>query len=152
MGKEGIKYPYLPEGREIKFVSEKNIFIREAKKICKKKGCIAHPTGAVLVKKNKIIGKGTNAAKKIKDCPRALKKSKTGQDYHLCKKICLQEGHAEAMAIKDAQENKRSIRGADLYLYGHWWCCKDCWDKIIKEGIEEVYLIENAFDKFHKRI
>ncbi len=150
MKKKKIDYPYLPQGREIKFVSGENIFINEARKICQKEGCTAHPTGAVLVKNKKIIGKGSNAAKKVKTCPRVLKKSKTGQHYYLCRKVCFQEGHAEAMAIKSAKEKKEEIRGADLYLYGHWWCCKGCWDKIIKEKIKDVYLIEDAFGKFSK--
>lgn len=150
MKKKEIKYPYLPKGRKIRFVSERNFFIKEAKKICEKEGCIAHPTGAVLVKNKKIIGKGSNAARKIKTCPRILKKSKTGQHYYLCRKICFQEGHAEAMAIKNAKEKKEKIKGADLYLYGHWWCCKSCWNKMIDEKIKNVYLVKNAFDKFDK--
>ena len=141
-----IPYPYLPKGREIKFVEEDNQYILMAKEISIQSGCIKQPTGSVVVKDGKVIGKGTNAGRKVEKCPRVEKGSKTGEDYYLCKEICLQEGHAEAQAIKNAQGD---TNGADLYLYGHWWCCRDCWEKIIKAGIKNVYLIKGAYEKFN---
>jgi hypothetical protein len=38
----------------------------------------------------------------------------------------------------------------DLYLWGHWWCCKLCWDKMIEVGIKNVYLMEGV-DKLFKK-
>ncbi len=143
---EKIPYPYLPQGREIKFVKGDNPYMIAAKEIASKSGCVKQPTGAVIVKNGEIIGRGTNAGKKVEKCPRVTRGSKTGEDYYLCKEVCLQQGHAEAQAIKNAQLD---TRGADLYLYGHWWCCRDCWDKMIAAGIKDVYLLENAYQKFN---
>jgi 2'-deoxynucleoside 5'-phosphate N-hydrolase len=143
-----IKFPYMPKGRTIKYVPEKNKFMLAAKKMTEKSGCAKQPTGAVLVKDGKIIGRGVNAAKKIDVCPRVLKGSKTGEDYYLCKKYCLQEGHGEATAVKDAKKHGYETRGGDVYLYGHWWCCKNCWDSMIGAGIKNVYLLEKAYEKF----
>jgi deoxycytidylate deaminase len=143
-----IIYPYLPENRKFKFVKEDNSYMLAAKEISSKSGCVLQATGAVLVKNNRIIGRGTNAGKRVDKCPRVEKGSKTGEDYYLCKEICLQEGHAEAQAIKNAQED---TKGADLYLYGHWWCCRDCWSKMIKADVKDVYLLENAYEKFNFR-
>lgn len=142
-------YPYLPPGREIKFAAEDNPFMYRAKMISQKSGCAKQPTGAVVVKNGKIIGKGTNAGQKVDSCPRVKKRSKTGQDYYLCKEVCYQEGHAEVMAARDAKQKGLNTNGADLYLYGHWWCCKDCWDEMIKAKIKDVYLVADAYGKFN---
>jgi len=143
-----VIYPYLPASKEIKFVPKDNFFMQEAKIISQEKGCVKQPTAAVIVKEGRIIGRGTNAGKKVDSCPRAEKGSKTGEDYYFCKEVCFQEGHAEVMAIRNAKENGIDANGADLYLYGHWWCCKDCWDEMIKAGIKNVYLVEKASEKF----
>lgn len=145
-----IEYPYLPEGKKILYVSENNEFMLEAKKISEDSGCSKQSTGAVIVKDGEIIGKGCNAGKKVEPCPRILKGSKTGEDYHLCKDICKQEGHSEVMSIKNTADNAQNPKGADLYLYGHWWCCKNCWDNMIKAEIKNVYLVENAYGKFNR--
>ena len=145
-----IIYPYLPPGRIIRFVSEDNSFMTEAKKVSEEMGCLKQPTGAVIVKNGMIIGRGSNSGKKVDYCPRIQKGSKTGEDYYLCKKFCLQNGHAEVMAIKDAQSKRKNTGGGDLYLYGHWWCCKDCWDKMIEAEIKNVYLVEDADKKFKR--
>jgi deoxycytidylate deaminase len=144
-----IKYPYLPKGREIKYVPKDNKFVIEARKMAEKSGCTKQATGAVLVKKGKIIGWGSNAGRKISVCPRVLRGSKTGEDYHFCKDNCAQEGHSEVMAVKDAKKKKNKIEGADLYLYGHWWCCEPCWNTMIEAGVKDVYLVKNAHEKFN---
>lgn len=143
------KYPYLPKNREIKYVSEKDKFILAAKEMAEKSGCTKQATGAVLVKNGKIIGKGSNAGRKISVCPRVLNGSKTGEDYHFCKEQCAQKGHSEVMAIKDAKRKKQDTGGSDLYLHGHWWCCKPCWDTMIDADVKNVYLLEGAEEKFN---
>lgn len=145
-----VKYPYLPPNRTISYVSPQNKFLKEARKVKNKKGCSGHPTGAVVVKNKRIIGRGSNAGKKVPICPRLQQGFKTGKGWHLCKKICLQEGHAEAMAVKNAQKNNKNIKGADLYLDGHWWCCKPCWNAMIKAGIKNVYLHQDS-KKLYRR-
>jgi len=144
-----IKYPYIPEGKIIQFVPEDNQFMIEAKKMSQTTGCSKQPTGAVIVKDGVIIGRGCNAGKKIDVCPRVLNGSKTGQDYHYCKEVCLQTGHSEVTSTNDAKISGQDAKDADLYLYGHWWCCKNCWDTMIEAGIKNVYLVENAFKKFN---
>jgi deoxycytidylate deaminase len=144
---ENIPYPYLPEGREIKFVAIDDQFMIEAIKMHDQSGCTDHPTGGVVVLNGKVIGRGTNAGKKVDICPR--KDFPTGVGYNLCKEVCLQIGHSEATAIKDAIDNGYDPKGGDVYMYGHWWCCKNCWDAMIGAGIKNVYLVQDAFKKFN---
>lgn len=141
-----INFPYLPEGRKINFIPS-NSFLEEAKKISEQFGCIKQPTGAVVVKDGQVIGRGSNAGKKVSVCPRWS--SPTGKNYEPCRPICRQDGHAEVMAVRDAQEEGFDTANADLYLYGHWWCCKNCWDTMIAAGIKNVYLLEGASELFN---
>lgn len=145
-----IKYPYLPEGRAILYVGEDNNYMQSAKELWAMGGCAKQPTAAVVVKDGKIIGQGTNAGIRVLECPRWG--SPTGTNYGPCKDVCKQEGHAEAMAVKDATKNGFDTQGADLYLYGHWWCCQNCWEAMIKAGIKNVYLSENSENIFNPEI
>lgn len=144
---EKIKYPYLPEGRTILYVDINNPFMAEANNICKNSGCAKQSTGAVIVKNGKIISRGTNAGKLVLECPRWG--SPTGENYGPCKDICKQEGHAEAMAVKDMMAHQTDYEDADIYLYGHWWCCRDCWESMIKGKIKNVYLLDKSFELFN---
>jgi len=148
--KEKIEYPYLPEGRTIEYVAADNPFMAEAEKMSESTGCAKQATGAVIVREGKIIGRGCNAGKKVDVCPRVLNNSKTGEDYHYCKEACLQEGHSEVTSINNAIANAQDTKGADLYLYGHWWCCQDCWGAMDAAGIANVYLLEGS-DKIFKQ-
>ena len=142
--------PYLPEGKDICYVQPTNRFIRKAGKILKNSGCVKQATAAVLVKDGKIIGRGANAGKKVKICPRVVQNYPTGQGYHLCKETCRQEGHAEVMAIKNALFQGYDTDGATLYLEGHWWVCKECWNFIILHGIKRVCLREDSMQIYKK--
>jgi len=141
------KFPYLPEGRSILYVDIKNPFMIEAKNLCETSGCIKQPTGAVIVKNEKVIGRGTNAGERVLECPRWG--SLTGHNYGPCKDICKQEGHAEAVAVKNMIEHQTDYQNADLYLYGHWWCCHNCWESMIKGEIKNVYLLDKSFELFN---
>ena len=157
-----MKYPYLPEGRTIKQVGLENEFMREAKRLrdelSKERN---YPTGAVVVMNGAIIGRNVNepplkspklqALHKAGWCVRQWFKIPSGQKYWLCPGCAKSKFHAETRAIKDALKRTKSIAGADLYLYGHWWCCKPCWDNMIRAGIRDVYLVEGAFGLFEKR-
>lgn len=145
-----IKYPYLPQGQRIYYVSERNGFMQAAKNLCDTSGCIKQPTGAVIVKGSKIIGRGSNAGKRVEECPRWG--SPTGTNYGPCKDVCQQEGHAEVMAIKDAEAKDKDTHEADLYLYGHWWCCENCWNHILAAGIKRVILLEKSEELFNPEI
>jgi dCMP deaminase len=150
-----VKYPYLPEGRKIECIKTNNRFMQEAKKIADEKSLDHNvPTGAVLVKDNRVIGGGANGSSfhENNECIRVKNKMPSGQRYDLCEG-CDPKNHAEPSAILDAKENGNSklIKGSSLYLYGHWWCCKPCWDVMIENGIEHVYLAEGSAELFDKK-
>lgn len=145
-----IEYPYIPKGKTIIYAGEENEFMKEAKILWEKSSCVKHPTAAVVVKDGKIIGKGSNAGEKVNECPRWG--SKTGTNYKPCKEVCKQEGHSEITSVDDAIKNGQATEGADLYLYGHWWCCENCWSKMIKAGIRNVYLLEKSENLFNPEI
>lgn len=142
-----ITYPYLPEGREIKYVGPDNGFMQAAKAVWERSSCVKHPTGAVIVKNDQIIGQGSNAGIRVSECPRWG--SATGTNYEPCKEVCKQEGHSEVTSVKNAKDQGHETQGADLYLYGHWWCCENCWNTMIGAGIKNVYLLEGSWDMFN---
>lgn len=123
-----------------------------------------HPTGAVVVKNGEIIGKhGNQAGFKHKTfqywhdkkhiCVRYWIGAKSGTLYWICPGCASFSSHGEQMAIKDAQKLGNDTKGADLYLYGHWWCCEPCWNAMTEAGIKDVYLLENSeilFDRDHE--
>lgn len=119
--------------------------MREATKLLTVSVCV-QPTAAVIIKNGKIIGCGTNAIKNKRPdiCP--IRTHKRGTAWNLCKEICGQEGHAEIMAIRDALNKAEDLHSASIYLAGHWWVCRDCWDEIICVGIKKVYLREDSIE------
>ena len=154
-----INYPYLPVGKTIEYVPENDGFMRAAIRTRNEHSTdLNHPTGAVVVLDGKIIGWAANQSalrnKKLLElhkkgwCVRKLLKIPSGQRYWLCPGCASFRHHAEARAMKDALTRAPSLTGADMYLYGHWWCCKPCWSMMIKVGIKNVYLAENATDLF----
>ena len=153
-------YPYLPVGREIKYLPESDPFLQLAKKVRESSTDDNHSTGAIVVKNGQVLGQGANQSalksKKLREfhikyfCVRRFFKIPSGQKYWLCPGCANFGSHAEAKAIKDAVKKNNGINGADLYLYGHWWCCKPCWDKMILAGIKNVYLAEGATEKFSR--
>ncbi|HEY4478607.1 MAG TPA: deaminase [Candidatus Paceibacterota bacterium] len=155
------KYPYLPEGRSIEYVSIDNIFMKKAMDIRNSLSTdINHPTGAVIVMNNEIIGRGANQSalknKTLMDlhknniCIRKILNIRSGEKYWLCPGCASSKHHAESRAVRDALSRRESIQDADLYLYGHWWCCKPCWDSMIEAGINHIYLVDNADQLFKK--
>jgi deoxycytidylate deaminase len=153
--KKTIEYPYLPEGRTILYVPENNPFIKEAKKFAKENSLdVNFPTGSVTVKDNKIIGIAANGSDyhNTHECERVKNNIPTGQGYELCEG-CHPKNHSENRAILNTIENKFDPKGADLYLWGHHWCCESCWRAIISSGIKDVYLLEGSeilFDRTKK--
>jgi deoxycytidylate deaminase len=154
-------YPYLPEGRKIKYVSIEDPFMKEAMNVRNSFSTdMGHPTGAVIVRDMKIIGMGANQSalknKKLVEihrkgfCIRKFLRIPSGQKYWLCPGCASFRHHGEVRAIRDAINKNNSIKNSDLYLYGHWWCCKPCWNSIIKAGIKDVYLVDNASELFKK--
>ncbi len=136
------KLPYLPKSREILYVPSDNKFMLAAKKFAEENSQDSQfKTGAVIVQNGKIIGFGANGSdfhEKI-GCVRKFFRVKTGKKYWMCPG-CSPQNHAEQSAIADAKFRGNSTKGADLYLWGHWWCCQSCWEKMIEAEIRNVYL------------
>lgn len=156
-----MKYPYLPDGRDIQYVGKDNQFMKEAEYFSLEHSTdLNHRTGAVVVKNGLILGCGANTAVfkqkwfiKLHGkgaCVRKWFKVKSGTKYWICPGCVTNKNHAEASAVRDAvkKHGKESVKDADLYLWGHWWCCKPCWDTMIEAGIKNVYLMEGSDTKF----
>lgn len=140
--------PYLPAGREILYVPESNKFLATAETAAFELSTdVEHPTGAVVVRDGVILGVGANRSEYHMEhgCERKKRGCPTGTGYELCPG-CDPKFHAEQQAIADAGE----CAGADLYLWGHWWCCESCWRKMIGAGIRNAYLIDGAADRWKK--
>ncbi len=147
----------MPEGWTILYVDEDNSFLQEAKRFSLQHSTdLHHPTGAVIVKGNEIIGYGANCATFKQKwftrlhgkgaCLRKWLKVKSGTKYWVCPGCVTNKNHAEASAVRDATNKygTQKVKGADLYLWGHWWCCKPCFDSIISAGIINVYLMKGS--------
>ncbi len=158
------KIEYLPEGKEILVVSADNQFMVEAKRVRDTQSTDRrHATGAVVVKDGAIIGAAANQAgfkhPKLIElhqkgwCVRMFLKVKSGTKYWMCPGCSTHRDHAESGAVRDAlsKAGKEAVRGADVYLYGHFWCCKPCWDSMLAAGVNKVYVVDNAYELFGKR-
>ena len=149
-----MKLPYLPPNRVILYVLETDKWMHLAHEAAKELSLDSeHPTGAVVVKDDRILGRGANGSDyhQIHGCDRKKHGSQTGEEYDLCEG-CHPRHHAELSAIRDTIANSEDPYDADLYLWGHWWCCKPCWDCMIQHKIRNVYLLDGAEGKFKKRI
>ncbi|KKW32847.1 MAG: hypothetical protein UY77_C0012G0014 [Candidatus Uhrbacteria bacterium GW2011_GWA2_53_10] len=152
--KVDIKYPYLPAGRVFKFVPETDAFMTEAKKTRETlSGDPLFPVGAVLVKDGKVVARSGNGFSRGNHgphvCPRIVLESPSGTGYELCQ-LHDPPGHAEPMLMKAAKEAGVNAVSADVYMYGHWWCCEPCWKAMIDGGVRDVYLLENADVEFSR--
>lgn len=146
-----VEYPYLPEGRQFKFVGEDNDFMKEAR-VARETlaGDPSYPVGIVMVKDGQIVaraGNGYNQGRQTHVCPRLVLECPSGTGYDLCD-LHVSAGHSEPMVVKEAQKAGIDTKGADVYMYGHWWCCEPCWKSMLDAGVRDVYLLENAHQEF----
>ena len=157
-----IVFPYMPEGRMVKYVSAQDRFIRAAEDACRELSTDHyHPTGAVLVKGGEVVFRAANQAairnKKLTElhkrgyCIRRFFKVPTGQKYWLCPGCSPSRIHAETLVVKKALKKGVPTEDADVYLWGHWWCCKPCWDAMISGGIRDVYVLEGSDKLFNPK-
>lgn len=154
--------PYLPDGKEIRYVSGDDKYMKLAKGAAKELSTDSlQSTGAVVVLDNEVIGRGANHTTLGKNkwfnekhkkglCTRKILNIPSGKGYWACPGCVTNKNHAEGTAVRDALKNKKDISGADLYLWGHWWCCKTCWNTMLEAGIENVYLLDNSYDLFSR--
>jgi len=156
-----IKYPFLPEGKEITLVPLENPFMTRARTVARNMSTDRkHPTGAVVVKDGVILGEGANQVP-LKNktlskmhqkgaCVRKLFKVKSGEKYWICPGCANYSDHGEQQAVRNAIAQSGDVQGADLYLWGHWWCCEPCWNAMLAVGIENVYLLEGGDTLFDR--
>jgi deoxycytidylate deaminase len=152
-----MKYPYLPGGYTIKYVGGDNPFMQQAKEIARTSNEQHMPTGAVVVYDGVVVARASNKApltdKKLIDlhkdyCFRKILKVKSGKKYWLCPGCASPHSHAEARTV--AELSQKGIKGFDVYLWGHYWACKDCWDAMIKAGVKQLFLLEGSEVFFNK--
>lgn len=149
-----INYPYLPEGRSFQYVSVDHPWMLEAAKArAQCAGDSLFPVGAVLVKDGQLLARAGNGFNRGAGhrhiCPRVVFECPSGTGYDLCS-LHDAPGHAEPMVIEAAQKLGHESIGADMYLFGHWWCCEPCWDAMIQAGIQDVYVTDDAHERFNR--
>jgi deoxycytidylate deaminase len=152
MDENTIAYPYIPDGKSIAYVTEDDGYMQEAQSEALEHSLdVAVKTGAVVVRGAQIIGRGANGSDyhKTHECERVKQGIPTGQGYELCEG-CSPKNHAEPKAIADALSHGADTQGADLYLWGHWWCCEPCWNTMVGAGISNVYLLRGSEVLFNK--
>lgn len=145
-------YPYLPNGRKFFYSPSDNPFMKEAKEYARVHSLDdTVKTASLVVKDNVVIGRGANGSDyhRLHGCERVRQHIPTGQGYELCEG-CHPKNHSEPRALIDATTNGHNPRGADLYLWGHWWACESCWNAIIAAGIKNVFLLEGSARFFNK--
>lgn len=147
-----IDYPYMPAGQIIDYVGMDNPFMQAAKEYAREFSLDkAMPNASVIVKDGKVIGRGANGSNyhDTHECERVKQNIPTGQGYELCEG-CHPKNHSEPKAIADARTQGHDPKGADLYLWGHWWCCEPCWKAMIDAGLRNIYLLEGSEKLFNK--
>ena len=147
-----IVYPYMPDEGTIDYVPASNTYMHMARELAKKyRSNLLLPGAAVIVKNGEVLGTGSigNNPAHLKGCVRVKLNMPTGQGYELCEG-CDPKYHSEPSAIRDAEANGHNVEGAELYLWGHWWCCKSCWNAMLSHGITTVHLLEDSSILFNK--
>lgn len=146
-------YPYIPEGHEHGYVGMENEFMRAAKEYARRHSLDpVMPNGCVFVKNGSIVAQGANGSDyhNTHECERVKRGIPTGQGYELCEG-CHPKNHGEPKAIAAASQAGANLAGADVYLWGHWWCCEPCWQSMLSVGVRKVYLLENSEVLFNKK-
>ncbi|MBU1126167.1 hypothetical protein KJ758_00995 [Patescibacteria group bacterium] len=148
------EYPYMPEGRSLEYVPADHPYMLEAKKAREEcAGDPLFPNGAILVRDGQVMvraGNGYNqGSQTVHVCPRVVQECPSGTGYDLCP-LHDHDGHAEAMLMKVATEQGINVHGADVYMYGHWWCCEPCWTKMIEVGVARVFVTDDAHERFSR--
>lgn len=148
-----IKYPYLPPGREIRYVTLDNDYMRLAYETARRESREKKmPNCAVIVQQDGlVIGTGLlgSVYHEQNGCERVRLGCKHGEGYDLCEG-CDPRWHGEAQALRDAESHGIDPNGADLYLWGHWFCCRHCWKAMEDAGIRHVYLLQGSEILFNR--
>jgi hypothetical protein len=111
-------------------------------------------TSTLFARNTKILSFATQNTFKHREidkngfCYRERLKNKnllrSGEGYDLCDG-CNSQNHSEHLAIQKFLENKNNIqnlqnglRNSDVYIYGHFWSCSSCSQKMEKVGIQKI--------------
>lgn len=156
--KDPSLYSFVPEGHPV---------MQAAKKAASTHSLTPnYPIGIVAAIDDKVIcaagnGNGYHEANREKEghingCRRMFisqervknggEKIKPGQEFDLCPG-CHTDFHAEANLKRKAEELGIDLKGADIHMYGHYWCCGECWDKMKKAEVGRVFL-PDTYQKF----
>ena len=112
----------------------------------KNANCIKGKVGAIIVKNNKVLGKGNNSVPNgVKPCTeetciRKVLKLKSGEKQELCRVV-----HAEQNAILNALLDKKDLKGSTLYVTKS--PCMICAKIIINVGIKKVFYAKKYPDE-----
>lgn len=153
--KKKIIYPYIFPGRSIEYVDESNKHMARAKEIARTSNDQSFPNASVVVCNNEILVGLPNKTplsnsflKNLhkKYCIRRMFGIPSGQKYWLCPGCASHENHGEYRASVALQKQFPDKIGfnLELYLWGHWWCCKPCWNKMTEVGIKKVFLLKGS--------
>ncbi|MEM4242285.1 MAG: deaminase [Candidatus Woesearchaeota archaeon] len=148
-----IAYPYIPEGRTILYVPASHKYMAALRKYASIMSLDReHPTAAFVVRGGEIIGRGANGSKYHEQygCERKRLNMPTGQGYELCEG-CHPKNHSESRAIAYAKEAGHNPENADIYIWGHWWICEQCWGSILEARINDVFLMEGSEMLFNNK-
>ena len=148
---KSIQYPYMPDGRSLKYVPASHPFMIEAAQAREEcAGDPSYPVGIVMVKNGHVVaraGNGFNRGKQVHVCPRVVQECPTGTGYDLCD-LHDSPGHSERMVLEECRRFGIDPAGSDLYMYGHWWACEPCWQALIDAGVRDVYVTDDAHERF----
>lgn len=142
------------EGR-IKYVPHDNKYMLIAKEYARNNSLDKNmPNASILVNQGKVIGAGANGSiyHELYGCERIRLNSRTGKDYDRCEG-CSPNNHSEAKAITNANtllKGKSIPENSVMYLWGHWWSCKSCWNAMVTSRITTLALLENSNNLFNK--
>lgn len=144
----------MPEGHQLKYVPVDDPFIIEAAKA--REACAGdplYPVGIVLVKDGVVVARAGNGfnrePEEVHVCPRVVLECPSGTGYDLCT-LHDAPGHSEQMLIKEARALGIDPTGADAYMYGHWWACEPCWATLLEAGIRDLYVTDDAHERFSR--
>lgn len=149
-----IEYPFMPPEGEIIYEPADNTYLQIAKDFAREFSLDkTMPNTSVIVKDGEILSIGANGSNYHDEygCERVRQNIPTGQGYELCEG-CHPKNHGEQSAIMNAfsDGNGDRLEGAEVYLWGHWWCCESCWDAMRASGITTVHLLEESDVLFNR--
>jgi deoxycytidylate deaminase len=144
----------MPSDRRLKYVPIGDPFMMVAAEARETlSGDPLYPVGLVVVKDGEVVVRSGNGFSRgsgvVHVCPRVVLECPSGTGYDLCT-LHDAPGHAEQMAVKIAAEQGTDIAGGDAYMFGHWWACEPCWNALIAAGIRDLYVIDDAHERFHR--